>query len=81
MNQRAAATLHAVGIRVAFAPPANLLHAKTVTIDESIIWCGSGNWTAAATAHNHESYLRVISPALAREMLDHWQNLAKGWAA
>lgn len=81
LNQNAAATLHGIGVRVAFAPPANLLHAKTVAVDESILWCGSGNWTAAATAHNHESYLRVVCPSIAREMVNHWRGLAKGWAS
>jgi phosphatidylserine/phosphatidylglycerophosphate/cardiolipin synthase-like enzyme len=71
-NSSAAARLHACGAHPHAAPPARLLHAKTAIIDGSIVWVGSGNWTAAATAHNHEAYLRVCSPHLAAQLRNNW---------
>jgi phosphatidylserine/phosphatidylglycerophosphate/cardiolipin synthase-like enzyme len=72
-NLTAANNLSALGARPVFAPPSNLLHAKTCAIDDRIIWIGSGNWTAAAAAHNREAYLRCESPALAQKLREHWQ--------
>jgi phosphatidylserine/phosphatidylglycerophosphate/cardiolipin synthase-like enzyme len=72
-NLSAAADLQAIGARVAFAPPANLLHAKTVCIDSQVAWVGSGNWTAAASAHNREAYIRAVCPALADSLSRHWR--------
>lgn len=72
MNQAAAHRLHAIGVLVVFVPSVRLLHAKTVSIDDKIAWVGSGNWTAAATAHNREAYLRVDSPTIARRLAQHW---------
>lgn len=72
-NRQVAGVLHAFGARVWFAPVSNLLHAKTATIDEQIVWVGSGNWTAAAANHNREAYLRVASATLAQQQLRHWR--------
>lgn len=73
-NAAAAATLHAAGVAVHLLPPARLLHAKTVSIDNQIAWVGSGNWTAAAATHNREAYLRAASPALAVRLAAHWHD-------
>lgn len=72
-NHAAARDLFEIGVRALFAPPANLLHAKTCAIDNRIAWVGSGNWTAAASAHNREAYIRAESPALAEKLRDHWR--------
>lgn len=72
MNGQAAAALHAAGVGVHYAPPSRLLHAKTACLDKSIVWVGSGNWTAAASAYNHESYLRIKSIELAHQLRTHW---------
>lgn len=72
-NLSAAADLHAIGVLSAFAPAANLLHAKTASIDGLIAWVGSGNWTAAASAHNREAYIRAECPALAASLSRHWR--------
>ena len=74
-NIHAGYALQAAGVRVIYAPAGNLLHAKTVTIDESIVWVGSGNWTKAAAAWNHEAYLRCQSPQLAMRLSAHWREL------
>lgn len=71
-NLAAAADLSALGIRSVFAAAANLLHAKTCIIDSSIVWVGSGNWTAAAAAHNREAYIRCDSPSLAARLRQAW---------
>lgn len=73
MNNATAARLHAIGAHHHAAPPARLLHAKTAVVDNSIVWVGSGNWTAAASAHNHEAYIRTIHADMARAMRAHWQ--------
>lgn len=72
-NLSAAADLMQLGARCVFAPPANLLHAKTAIVDDRIVWVGSGNWTAAASAYNHEAYLRCESLALAARLREAWQ--------
>lgn len=72
-NIHAGYALQAAGVRVIYAPTGNLLHAKTVTIDESIVWVGSGNWTKAAAAWNHEAYVRCQCPALAVRMANYWR--------
>ena len=71
-NLSAAADLSKLGIRSVFAPPANLLHAKTCIIDATTVWVGSGNWTAAAAAHNREAYIRCESPDLAEKLRRSW---------
>lgn len=76
MNSASASRLFAIGVTVIFLPLVRLLHAKTVSIDGQIAWVGSGNWTAAASAHNREAYLRAASPALARRLADHWRTEA-----
>lgn len=72
-NGSAAAHLHDIGVRPHVARMPKLLHAKTAIIDHSILWVGSGNWTAAATMHNHEAYLRLNSPALAIELAEYFR--------
>lgn len=71
-NESAATRLHAIGAKVHTLNPARLLHAKTVSIDDSIAWVGSGNWTAAAAAHNREAYIRAASPRIATRLRNHW---------
>ena len=72
MNGHAAKLLHDLGASVHFLQVDNLLHAKTLSIDESIAWVGSGNWTAAASAHNREAYIRCHSPNMAHSLSRHW---------
>ena len=74
-NGSAADRLHAQKITAHLIPLPQLLHAKTVSLDDAVIWCGSGNWTQAAAAHNDEAYLRVCSPTIAREMRQKLQSL------
>lgn len=73
INGQAAEALHAIGARCHFAPPARLLHAKTAVIDRATVWIGSGNWTAAATAHNHEAYLRITCNNIAERVRANWR--------
>lgn len=72
-NLLSAKTLADAGCFVWWAPPANLLHAKTAVIDDNIAWVGSGNYTAAAANHNRECYMRAASHQLARDLLMHWK--------
>lgn len=71
-NFTAAARLESIGVQCQFIQPSNLLHAKTVTIDDKIAWIGSGNWTAAATGHNFEMYARIECEKTAKILREHW---------
>lgn len=71
-NMSAAQKLHDLGAHCHFAPADRLLHAKTVAIDNQIVWIGSGNWTAAASAYNHECYIRADTRALAIRLREKW---------
>ena len=64
-NASTARDLIADGVTVRLLNPANLLHAKTCTIDGRIAWVGSGNYTHAAATHNHEAWLRTTNPGAA----------------
>jgi phosphatidylserine/phosphatidylglycerophosphate/cardiolipin synthase-like enzyme len=75
MNLHAAERLLAIGCRYAFVPLDHLLHAKTAIIDGTVLWVGSGNWTAAASGWNHEAYLRAHSPRLAAQLRARWAEL------
>jgi phosphatidylserine/phosphatidylglycerophosphate/cardiolipin synthase-like enzyme len=72
-NRTTAAALARLGCTVHTIPVSRLLHAKTVSIDDAIIWVGSGNWSAAAAHFNHECYLRANAPQLAARLREHWQ--------
>lgn len=61
-NAFARDVLIALGVKAFLLPSMKLLHAKTVMIDNKIAWAGSGNWTAAASNHNHEFYIRTTDP-------------------
>lgn len=74
MNNTAAAALQTIGARFVMLSPVHLLHAKTVAIDDTIAWIGSGNWTAAAATHNHEAYIRTTAPQLAYQLAAHWRD-------
>lgn len=77
MNTGTLNELASIGATVHSIPMPNLLHAKTVLIDENIVWIGSGNWTAAAAHHNHEIYNRTESHYIARVLAKHWEELIK----
>lgn len=64
------------GMHIHYVTGNRLLHAKTCVIDESSIWIGSGNFTAAAAHHNYEAYLRADCPAIARQIVNRWKSLA-----
>ncbi len=63
-NARTAERLAAAGVRPVLVPGPRLLHAKTALIDDAIVWCGSGNYTAAAAHHNYEAYTRTTDPQM-----------------
>lgn len=64
------------GILTRLVPQPGLLHAKTLVIDASRVWIGSGNFTAAAAHHNHEIYCRFDSPQCAARIVERWNNIA-----
>lgn len=75
-NATAAALAFKAGMQTRYIPQPNLLHAKSVIIDDLICWIGSGNMTAAAAHHNHEIYVRFESQEIARRIKNRWQLLA-----
>jgi phosphatidylserine/phosphatidylglycerophosphate/cardiolipin synthase-like enzyme len=74
-NILSAKRLAADGINVQLVPGARLLHAKTCTIDGSIVWIGSGNFTQQAAISNFEAYLRTVNTAIADRLLNRWKGL------
>ncbi|MEO6639416.1 MAG: phospholipase D-like domain-containing protein [Ginsengibacter sp.] len=74
-NNSTAERLHANNIHAHLIPLPNLLHAKQCAIDDTIGWCGSGNWTQAAAVHNTEAYLRAESTDIAQEIRQAMQAL------
>lgn len=71
-NGHAAEAAHERGIHAHLCPLPCLLHAKTVSIDRSIAWVGSGNFTAAAAAHNREAWIKTDHPPIAIDLAN-WQ--------
>jgi len=67
-NATGARVAHDRGMMVTMIHSPRLLHAKQFIIDEEIVWIGSGNMTAAAYAHNHETWLRMESRPLAARL-------------
>lgn len=67
-NVASASFAHSHGLHVKLISGPRLLHAKQAIIDTYVVWVGSGNFTAAAAAHNHETYIRVASENLARRL-------------
>lgn len=74
-NAATAENIHKLGGQVHLLPPARLLHAKTVAIDDSIAWIGSGNWTAAAASHNHEIYARITGQEANARLREYWRRV------
>jgi phosphatidylserine/phosphatidylglycerophosphate/cardiolipin synthase-like enzyme len=75
-NNSSATAAHANGIAVHFVPAPRLLHAKSVLIDQSICWIGSGNMTMAAAQANHEIYVRFHSRDIAADIAHRWHQIA-----
>jgi phosphatidylserine/phosphatidylglycerophosphate/cardiolipin synthase-like enzyme len=75
-NATAARTAWENGMCTRFVPQPNLLHAKSVIIDTRIVWIGSGNMTTAAAHHNHEIYIRFLSPEIAKRISHRWHAIA-----
>lgn len=65
-----------VNMKTRYVPQPNLLHAKTVVIDQRTVWIGSGNFTAAAAHFNHELYCRFECEAIAARITSRWNNIA-----
>jgi phosphatidylserine/phosphatidylglycerophosphate/cardiolipin synthase-like enzyme len=44
-------------------------------IDGRIVWCGSGNFTAAAAHHNHEAYIRSEDVTIAAAIVSFYKKV------
>jgi len=77
-NANTLAALAEIGAITHLIPLPGLLHAKTCVIDNSIVWIGSGNWTAAAAHYNREMYTRLVSARVARKLQGQVLSLASG---
>jgi phosphatidylserine/phosphatidylglycerophosphate/cardiolipin synthase-like enzyme len=67
------AAAHGIRPRLKIGP--RLLHSKALVIDNRIVWLGSGNFTAAAASKNAESYVRIISPDIAADIVRRLEQL------
>jgi phosphatidylserine/phosphatidylglycerophosphate/cardiolipin synthase-like enzyme len=67
-NLHTARLLEEKGIRVYLDSPHRTTHAKVIIIDKKIVYIGSHNFTQSALRYNHEVSVRIVSPAIAREL-------------
>lgn len=74
-NDATCAKASAAGIRCHLIRGPRLLHCKSLVIDATVSWIGSGNFTAAACHHNIEAYLRAADPAIAAAIQTRWDAL------
>ncbi|MFA5825507.1 MAG: phospholipase D-like domain-containing protein [Gallionellaceae bacterium] len=75
-NAGAGRRIQEAGMEIHYITGNQLLHAKTCVIDARSVWIGSGNFTAAASHHNHEAYLRADCEEIARQLIQRWESLA-----
>lgn len=75
LNGQAAQKAAALNLDPRLIPLPRLLHAKTTLIDGEISWIGSGNFTTAAGAHNHEAYIRTTDPGIACALANFHQSI------
>lgn len=75
-NASAGALAFQAGMHVRYVPQPNLMHAKSIIIDDKTVWIGSGNMTAAAAHHNHEIYVRFEAPEIAARIKKRWESIA-----
>jgi len=78
INHHTAKLLRDLGVEVVFDDPQRRSHGKFLVVDRRIVFVGSHNWTDSALRYNHEVSVRVDDPALARQLLDYAEGLAKG---
>lgn len=70
-NERTAQALREKGITVRFDSAAITTHAKVMVIDQRFCFIGSHNFTHSALTYNHELSLLVDDTHLARQLLQH----------
>jgi phosphatidylserine/phosphatidylglycerophosphate/cardiolipin synthase-like enzyme len=75
-NLSAARKIVEAGMFIHSVPGNKLLHAKTCVIDKCSVWVGSGNFTAAAAHHNHESYMQTCSELIASRIVNRLESIA-----
>lgn len=74
-NGEAGRLAAAAGMRPRLKVGPRLLHSKALVIDNRVVWIGSGNFTCAAASKNAESYVRIISPDFAAEIVRRLEQL------
>ncbi len=74
-NLKTAKELEHRGIKVSFDSLHRITHEKVIIIDRRIIYIGSHNLTQSALKYNHEVSVRIVSPALAGELLPYVKTL------
>jgi phosphatidylserine/phosphatidylglycerophosphate/cardiolipin synthase-like enzyme len=74
-NRDTAARLRGSGITVAFDSPYRTTHTKAAVIDGTTVLMGSHNLTASALKYNHELSVKIVSPAVAREVIRYMDTL------
>jgi len=67
-NAHAARIAYDAKMHTRFVPGPRLLHAKSVIIDSTSVWIGSGNMTSAAAMQNHELYVNFKSEECAHRI-------------
>jgi len=76
-NNSSAAYAAGFNITTRFVSGERLMHAKSIIIDNRIVWLGSGNMTASAAHLNHEIYCRFESELHAAKIQERWNKLTR----
>ncbi len=74
-NLTVAKKLDNKGVKVYFDSPHRITHAKVIIIDKRIVYIGSHNFTQSALRYNHEVSIKIISPAVAQELINYTEVL------
>lgn len=67
-NARTAKQFADYKVQVHLIAPTKLLHAKSLLVDDRLACVGSGNWTQAATCHNHEIWTVTDDPGVVAQL-------------
>ena len=70
INKDTGDELKKAGITVVYDSKKVRLHAKTVVIDNKIVFIGSHNYTVSAMNKNREITARIVSPEAAKDTID-----------
>ncbi len=76
-NKMVGDSLKKVGIEVYYDPVDVTTHDKLIIVDDSITIVGSHNWSFYALERNNEASVMIVSPGVARQYEEHFQDILR----